>query len=106
MIRFELDGKKYRIEWQHGWQETRCFVGPVDTTKDNFDSLTENKDYFIGWAYLHPKDNFCKETGRKISLSKAIQGWSRAHRSVVWAAYHGRSARSASRVKNARTVAA
>ncbi len=31
------------------------------------------KTVAIGAAECHPKDNFCKETGRKLALARALQ---------------------------------
>lgn len=45
-----------------------------------------------GAAVLAPTDQFRKETGRKISLARALKiaGFTKDERTTVWAAYHGR----------------
>ena len=40
-----------------------------------------------GVANVHPKDNFNKEKGRKISLARAIKTWDKEYRSQVWEEY-------------------
>lgn len=40
-----------------------------------------------GTSNVHPKDNFCKEKGRKISLARAIKTWDKEYRSQVWDEY-------------------
>lgn len=40
-----------------------------------------------GFAYAHPDDQFNKRTGRKISLARALENYSREFRTLVWQAY-------------------
>lgn len=40
-----------------------------------------------GTANVHPKDNFCKEKGRKISLRRSMKTWEKSFRSEVWESY-------------------
>lgn len=40
-----------------------------------------------GVSNVHPQDNFCKEKGRKIALSRAIKSWDKAYREQVWNEY-------------------
>ena len=40
-----------------------------------------------GTANVHPKDNFCKEKGRRIALSRAIASWDKYYREQVWNEY-------------------
>ena len=39
------------------------------------------------FAYVHPNDNFCKATGRKIALKKLLSGVERDVRRQVWEQY-------------------
>ncbi len=43
----------------------------------------------IGYAKCHPKDNFNKETGRQLSLKKALEDgdFSKEERTEFWNAY-------------------
>ncbi len=47
----------------------------------------EGKGAALGVAACHPKDNFCRETGRKLALTRAIAGFDKAHRAAIWAVY-------------------
>lgn len=40
-----------------------------------------------GEAYCSPNDNFDKATGRKVSLSRAIEGLSKDKRTEIWYVY-------------------
>ncbi len=39
---------------------------------------------------LHPNDNFCKSTGRKVSLTKALEQLPRSTRILFWNEYNKR----------------
>lgn len=43
-----------------------------------------------GHSYCHPNDNFCRETGRKLALKKALLTATRPFRTAAWRAYLGR----------------
>ena len=43
-----------------------------------------------GTARCHPNDNFSKEIGRKLALTRALAGFSKAERAAVWAVYLSR----------------
>jgi len=53
--------------------------------------ITINEKQFIGvgCAIVHPKDNFCKEKGRQISLTKALNNlkFEREDRTIFWNEY-------------------
>lgn len=40
-----------------------------------------------GSANVHPRDNFSKETGRKISLTRAIKNFNAEARTQIWNEY-------------------
>ena len=45
-------------------------------------------DIYRGHAYCHNKDNFCKATGRKIALTRALQhNFTRNERKQIWDQY-------------------
>jgi len=44
-----------------------------------------------GCAYCHPHDNYCKETGRKIALARALERVRRDDRRLFWQAYFARN---------------
>lgn len=55
----------------------------------------EGEATLLGEAICHPKDNFCKEVGRKLALARAIKGLPRASRMLVWDAYFKRAEKGA-----------
>jgi len=48
----------------------------------------ENKT-FVGAAFCNPKDNFCRATGRKLSLARAMKNAQlpKEARTVIWEIY-------------------
>lgn len=48
---------------------------------------------FVGSALCSSNDNFDKETGRKISLRRALEvaGFDKNQRTFIWNMYHGRT---------------
>jgi hypothetical protein len=56
------------------------------------DELTTERETAVigrGRAIVHPNDNFNKETGRKLSLRRALKdaGFSHSERTVIWLQY-------------------
>ena len=91
---FEYAGEEYRITFKHDRlplptapdimvRGTRCLIGPEGAIR------------YVGCSYCHPSDNFCRETGRKIALKKALLWYDnelwRGFRTAAWKAYLGRS---------------
>lgn len=44
-----------------------------------------------GESNCHPSDNFCKETGRKIALERAVARLDRDTRREIWRLYFDRT---------------
>ena len=66
----------YTIRWRHVDRvATFCHLMSGDTI------LAE------GFTALGNNDNFCRATGRKISLARAIVGLSRGERTAIWNDY-------------------
>jgi len=68
----------YKVKWLHKRKSTSCVIKLEDGTK-----------LITGIAFLHPKDNFCKATGRKVSLARALKlyGFSKEERKKFWSDY-------------------
>jgi hypothetical protein len=72
-----------RIKWDHidnvltGRHYTVC------------DILEEEKNISTGVSFCSHKDNFCRETGRKLSLARALKNTnlSKEERTVIWEIY-------------------
>jgi hypothetical protein len=104
-MKTEIEGRQIRFSFLHIAQmRTECIV------EENVGG--EWKLLAFGVAMLHPTDNFCKETGRKIALRKALAASSyftprnsiatqmlgRNRRRAMWNAYHSRGTATRSRV--------
>ena len=79
-MRIKIDGRDYSFKFQHNTtgkeRGTVCRV------------FNEAGDQVIyGVSNVHPQDNFCKEKGRKIALSRAIKSWDKVYREQVWNEY-------------------
>ncbi len=66
------------IKWHHRPAQTGC-------------SLKNEKtgEVVYGTALCHAKDHFCKDTGRKLSLARALKKADipKAERTVIWELY-------------------
>jgi hypothetical protein len=100
-----IDQHKFRLNFTHTQTATRC---EIQRQSSVFDS--EWATIAVGTAVCHKFDNFCKETGRKVSLRRALASSSyfsgpalrdtiRERRRIVWNTYHARGPRTANRVR-------
>ena len=64
---------------KNGWTEERCTTCTLESEKLGI--------FSTGTANVAPKDNFWREKGRKISLSRAIKGFPVEVRKAVWEQY-------------------
>lgn len=96
-MRFEFDTPngtiKFRIWFKYesdrnGRREVCCFIDEEDAPGTTFAA---------GSAICAPSDRFCKETGRKVALKKALDGapWAfrtdKDFRTAAWQCYHKRA---------------
>ena len=110
-MRFQYEGETYDVRFNHGYVENRLLSGIwVRETTCTFSVIdptvsVENGRYSpvsFGIATTHVRDQFCKKTGRRISLRKAIDNFMKlyvekkyAHGSMankkirkrIWASY-------------------
>lgn len=68
------------IKWRH-WEK----YGPHQT--DCTISAEGSPIRSMGFALCGPKDQFCKNTGRKISMTRALKCFKREVRKVFWEEY-------------------
>ena len=67
-MHFKINGIEYSIIFKHETKNVRdrhtyCII-----------ELSENRQILVEEdAYCHPNDNFCKETGRKLALARALK---------------------------------
>ena len=79
-MKINIDGRDYSFKFQHNTTgEERGTVCRV------FNEVEDQVIY--GVSNVHPQDNFCKEKGRKIALSRAISKWDKSYRTQVWNEY-------------------
>ena len=75
---------EYIVKW--------LYVPKPKNTKETLCHLynDEKMEGSIGSAVCSKDDNFCRATGRKIALTRALQNYPREFRREVWQAYHKR----------------
>ena len=69
---------KYQKEWEiDDWPDTVCTIEVSWRVPS------------VGKAHVHWKDQFCKDTGRKIALSRALGNifFSKEQKKLFWKAY-------------------
>ena len=92
-MKFTYAGSPYSIRFFHG---TTRGLYPMPTTRYTLCRIfqgskeTGNQVHCQGQADCHPNDMYCYETGRKLSLARALEGQPKLFRTVVWEAYLGR----------------
>ena len=85
----EYNGTRYRISfvYEKGGSITMALVQCPTPTPEGWTTQ------YSGLASLHPKDQHCRETGRKVALADALFDSSREFRTFIWGVYHGRKAK-------------
>lgn len=90
-MKFTVDNKTYFVKWEYEHQEphinksldkvlTHCYI------YDNNSSY--NEPLVEGYAVKDGKDKFCKNTGRKISLDRALNKlFIKEDRAIAWQEY-------------------
>jgi hypothetical protein len=86
-----LGHPKVQIRWQHFLSEEG-----VRVTRCHIEALGTDSKLPIGYGFAHcsHKDNFCKNTGRKLSLQRATHSMPKEVKEAIWMKYlkmrHGR----------------
>ena len=90
---FEYAGEQYRITFSHN----EIYPLPTDQSVLVRGTRCDFKRgampiglYGNGYSYCHPNDNFCRETGRKLALARALRVHIRPFRTAAWKAYLGK----------------
>jgi len=82
MIAVQVNGVKYFVKFRHDPpRKTYCMIEPESGSLP-----------IIGAATVHPRDMYCKEVGRKVSLANALSftDFNRDTRRMFWEAYFQR----------------
>lgn len=113
-MKFTFEGEEFKISFEHeqrgSHRHTGCHIWRVTEGGKDLD----HTPFCEGWSHCNPSDVFCKESGRKLSLSRALNStmrfldigsselilvtnlpshWDRrAFRTAAWKAYLGRKA--------------
>ena len=80
-------------------QDTECCIYVLGNNLDDKPELGDDNLMGAGDALLFYEDNFCAETGRKISLARALDNAGdfepllncKEFRTTIWAAYRARN---------------
>jgi hypothetical protein len=84
---FDGSDPKFAVRWKYARDvgKTVCEIRVVDMEKNFFDQ----KIVGIGETICCKRDNFCRDTGRKISLLRALQfaGFPKELRVEFWKEY-------------------
>ena len=90
-MKIKIDGRDYSFKFQHNTGNSKGKLEKEDSQVERgtvcrvFNEVGDQVTY--GVSNVHPQDNFCKEKGRKIALSRAISKWDKSYRTQVWNEY-------------------
>lgn len=86
-----IGNTQYKVTWRHGNKEPEPELG--SKICECFIVNTSDESIFgVGYSYCHPKDNYVKETGRKMSMNEALlQMFDKVDRDVFWKSYFNRN---------------
>ena len=79
----------YRVKFQHKTDSnnkpisTICRIEIPETVTGNVTSIKA-----VGIAFCHPVDQYDRNTGRKLALSRALHSFPREERAAFWIAYY------------------
>jgi hypothetical protein len=96
-MRASIDGSSWRFWFRYLAEGTTALP---DRKITRCQLASETAPTFVlaeGLAYLHPKDRFEREAGRKLALSRALRaaGFDKPYRAAFWQAYLGRKQKNA-----------
>ena len=88
-----LQVKDYKVKWRHELHTDSTKKMDGQRNRDTFKAITEcylytgDKRLDIGLAGCSWEDNFSRDTGRKVSLKRAIATLPKKDRTMIWEAY-------------------
>ena len=94
-MKAKVGGDTYRVTFAHVYSKkykmvTMCNIW-IYNTYDPREGAAEWTNLNYGMAKCGLKDNFCKETGRKIALTRALRCFDdKEFRTAIWNAYFHR----------------
>lgn len=88
MIQIDISGKPAKLWFKHERKPLINYgLTPVLCTECAICGEDPDKPLALGRAICAKGDNFCKNTGRKIALSRAIKDYDKPTRKKIWDAY-------------------
>ena len=92
MIRAQIDGTEYTVHFRHQqlrepvpWGE-RLIRGRTSASVEN-----QGEEVGFGMARCSAGDIFCRETGRKLAMARALKDLDKPVRTAIWQAYFQRT---------------
>lgn len=85
-MKFTYDGTEYKITFVYARERYAQRVVYCNL----WDRTPAWEVVAKAYSQCHPDDQFCKETGRKVALRRALEGFDKPFRTAVWQAYHAR----------------
>lgn len=82
MLKFNINGTEFRVRWQHFTQ------GPKKARGTDCEVFANGELIGLGQTKLHKWDDYDKEKGRRISLSRALENAGLAHEDRIRAFEH------------------
>lgn len=79
-MKVKIKDQEFIVRWKH-WQEQKITYCHIYEGK-------RIKGY--GTAFCSKNDQFIKEMGRKVSLKRALSGYTKEQRTIFWQTYHNR----------------
>lgn len=101
MIKLSLNGEELALTFRHNRYDEPNFYGPNHLPisavtyawiygLDSEGKMDRGDARAQGIALCSVQDNFCKESGRRVALAKAVSRWPRDVRKLIFAEYDGR----------------
>jgi len=90
MVYFQYGDHEYKISWRYYDSFENHHHYQMKSTVCSLFDLTTG-EIWNNLASCSAKDNFCKETGRKISLTRVLEKFNdKGFRKAAWQSYHSR----------------
>lgn len=86
----KLQDDTFQVKWQHFTKMTVCNIFKLSTS--NNITFPTPQIIAVGYAICSEKDNYSKEIGRKISLTRALKSceFPKSDRKYIWDKYFSR----------------
>jgi len=74
-MKVKAGNKTYNVKFNHHEQKITIVT------------ITDGEKVYTGLATVSEGDQFCKETGRRIALTRAVKELPRDERTIIWETY-------------------